>query len=193
MWVLQAIGAVMAYFSSWHTSAVIFIMVLVFVAHYFPISWTNQIKFMYRRRFPLKRRMLTQEEYEQQTAVETSKSLADLRKYVNSPECKQWAVMGKLRDPLRFASFANGAPHLDDEEIEDHSRTIEESMDAAPEEESVEEPEEDKPAELLPLPNSQFRYQQAARNSEPEPESESDDSEEEEFFEQEVDLRQVVQ
>ncbi|EDW46162.1 nuclear envelope integral membrane protein 1 [Drosophila sechellia] len=205
MWVLQAIGGFMVYLSSWYTSAVALIMVLVFAAHYFPSSWANQIKTMYRRRFPPNRRMLTQEEYEEQTAVVTLKSLADLRQYVNSPECKQWAMMSKLRDPVRFASFANGAPHLDDEEIEDHSRTVEESMDAALEEELVDN-RENKPEEYvhcsmyyrplaglsrhrvnIPLPNSRFRHQQAACDSEP------DESEEEEFFEQEVNIRQAVQ
>jgi len=130
MWVLQAMGGVLVYFSSWHTSALIFIMVVAFVAHYFPPSWVRYAKMMYRRRFPPKRRLLTQEEYQQQTAIETSKSLSELRKFVNSPECKQWTVISNLRNPMRFASFANGAPHLDDEEIEDYSRAIEESMEA---------------------------------------------------------------
>nr|XP_016924245.1 nuclear envelope integral membrane protein 1 [Drosophila suzukii] len=197
MWVLQAMGGVLVYFSSWHTSALIFIMVVAFVAHYFPPSWVRYAKMMYRRRFPPKRRLLTQEEYQQQTAIETSKSLSELRKFVNSPECKQWTVISNLRNPMRFASFANGAPHLDDEEIEDYSRAIEESMEASPQE----DPEEFLQCSMyyrpsagrsllnrsrhrvnIPLPNSQFRNRLAARESEGE---ESED----EFLEQEQALQ----
>ncbi|XP_016991953.2 nuclear envelope integral membrane protein 1 [Drosophila rhopaloa] len=195
MWVLQAMGGVLVYFSSWHTSALVFLMVMAFVAHYFPRSWVRYGKSMYRRRFPPKKRLLTQEEYLNQTAIETSKSLSDLRKFVNSPECKQWAVMSNLRNPMRFASFANGAPHLDDEEIEDYSRAIEESMEAAPQE----DPEEFLQCSMyyrpsasrrllnrsrhrvnIPLPNSQLRNRQTAR------ESENEESEEE-FMEQNAD------
>ncbi|EDX01945.1 nuclear envelope integral membrane protein 1 [Drosophila yakuba] len=200
MWVLQAMGVVLVYFSSWHTSALVFITVLVFVAHYFPRSWARQAKIMYRRRFPPKRRLLTQEEYQLQTAIETSKSLTDLRKFVNSPECKQWAVMSNLRNPMRFASFANGAPHLDDEEIEDYSRTIEESMEAASEEDAEEflqcsmyyRPSAGRLVNRsrhrvnIPLPSSQFRHRLAARDSEP-------DDNEEEYLEQEAGYRQEVQ
>ncbi|XP_017065231.1 nuclear envelope integral membrane protein 1 [Drosophila eugracilis] len=195
MWVLQAMGGVLVYFSSWHTSALIFLMVVAFLAHYFPRSWMHYAKMMYRRRFPTKRRLLTQEEYQEQTAIETSKSLSELRKFVNSPECRQWSVMSNLRNPMRFASFANGAPHLDDEEIEDYSRAIEESLEASPQE----DPEEFLQCSMyyrpsasrrllnrsrhrvnIPLPNSQHRNRVAARNLENE---ESED----EFLEQEAD------
>ncbi|XP_068141349.1 nuclear envelope integral membrane protein [Drosophila tropicalis] len=127
-WVLQAIGGALIYFASWHTNAAICIMVMIFVAHYFPQSLLNYCRSFYRRRFPPQRRLLTREEYYQQTVNETAKSLAELREYVNSPNCRQWNIMSSLRNPMRFATFANGEPHLFDEEIEDYSRTIEESM-----------------------------------------------------------------
>ncbi|EDV46395.1 nuclear envelope integral membrane protein 1 [Drosophila erecta] len=194
MWVLQAIGGVLVYFSSWHTSALVFIMVLLFVAYYFPRSWARQVKIMYRRRFPPKRRLLTQEEFQLQTVIETSKSLADLRKFVNSPECKQWTVMSNLSNPMRFASFANGAPHLDDEEIEDYSRTIEESMEANTEEDAEEflqcsmyyRPSASRLVNRsrhrvnISQANSQLRHRLAARKSE-------HDESEEEYLEQEAD------
>ncbi|KAH8355400.1 hypothetical protein KR084_002999 [Drosophila pseudotakahashii] len=191
MWVLQAMGGALVYFSSWHTSALIFLMAVAFVAHYFPRSWMHYAKVMYRRRFPPKRQLLTQEEYHRQTAIETSKSLSELRKYVNSPECKQWTVISNLRNPMRFASFANGAPHLDDDEIEDYSRAIEE--EAAPQE----DPEEFLQCSMyyrpstghgslnrsrhrvnIPLPNSQFRQRLDAREAD-------DEESEDEYLEQE--------
>nr|CBE67023.1 CG9723-PA [Drosophila ananassae] len=138
MWVLQALGGALMYFSSWHTRVTIFVMVVTFVAHYFPPSLVAYCKKVYRLRFPPKMRFLTQEEYYLQTANETAKSLSELRQFVNSPECKQWSVIANLRNPMRFASFANGAPHLFDEEIDDYSRAIEESMEQVAEEEAEE-------------------------------------------------------
>ncbi|BFG01870.1 nuclear envelope integral membrane protein 1 [Drosophila madeirensis] len=131
MWLLQAIGGALAYFSSWHTRGVLSLMVCIFAVYYLPASLLGYVLSYYRRRFPPKRRLLTQEEYYQQTVNETQKSLAELREFVNSPNCKQWNIMSKMRNPWRFASFANGDPHLFDDEIEDYSRTIEESMEAA--------------------------------------------------------------
>ncbi|XP_017869377.1 PREDICTED: nuclear envelope integral membrane protein 1 [Drosophila arizonae] len=136
MWVLQAVGSAIVYFSSWHTSACVVLLVLVCSAHYCPNSVLQYVRSFYKRRFPPKRRLLTQEEYYEQAVSETARSLAELREYVNSPSCRQWSVISALRDPMRFASFANGAPHLFDEEIEDYSRTIEDSLEGADEEEA---------------------------------------------------------
>lgn len=136
MWVLQAVGSAIVYFSSWHTSACIVLLMLVCSAHYCPNSVLQYVRSFYKRRFPPKRRLLTQEEYYEQAVNETARSLAELRDYVNSPNCRQWSVISALRDPMRFASFANGAPHLFDEEIEDYSRTIEDSLEGADEEEA---------------------------------------------------------
>ncbi|KAH8304173.1 hypothetical protein KR059_002895, partial [Drosophila kikkawai] len=138
MWVLQATGGALVYFSSWHTNAATFLMALNFVAYYFPQSLLDYCKRAYRRRFPPKRRLLTQEEYYQQTVEETSKSLTELRQYLNSPACKQWDVITRLQNPMRFAEFANGAPHLEDEEIEDYSRALEESLEQAQDEDAEE-------------------------------------------------------
>ncbi|XP_064555638.1 nuclear envelope integral membrane protein isoform X1 [Drosophila montana] len=135
MWVLQAVGAAIAYFSSWHTSACVVLLVVAFIAHYCPESVQKYAHSIYRRRFPPKRRLLTQEEYYEQAVNETARSLAELRDHVNSPHCRQWNIISSLRDPMRFASFANGAPHLYDEEIEDYSRTIEDSLEGADEDE----------------------------------------------------------
>ncbi|KAH8240503.1 hypothetical protein KR038_007996, partial [Drosophila bunnanda] len=131
MWVLQATGGALVYFSSWHTNAAAFLIAVTFVIY--PPSLVEYFKRSYRRRFPPKRRLLTQEEYYQQTAKETANSLSELQKYLNSPGCKQWDLVTKLHNPMRFAEFANGAPHLNEEEIDDYSRAIEESLEAAQE------------------------------------------------------------
>lgn len=40
-----------------------------------------------------------------------------LRDYCNSPDCKQWKMVQKLKDPMRFASFIEGESHLTDAEM----------------------------------------------------------------------------
>lgn len=137
-WVLQTIGGTIVYTSSWHTSACVVTLVLTFIAYYFPMPLLIFARRIYRRRFPPKQRLLNQEEYYKQTVSETARALSDLRYYVNSGNCSQWNIVSALRDPLRFASFANGAPHLYDEEIDDYSRNIDRSMAGAGEEEAKE-------------------------------------------------------
>lgn len=54
-----------------------------------------------RRRFPPKRKLLTNEEYYEQTAKETTKALEELRNYCSSPESKPWRTMTRLKNPQR--------------------------------------------------------------------------------------------
>lgn len=46
-------------------------------------------------------KLLTEDEYHQQSAKETSKALDELRGYCSSPECNQWRTVLRLHDPLR--------------------------------------------------------------------------------------------
>ncbi|GBP97577.1 Nuclear envelope integral membrane protein 1 [Eumeta japonica] len=77
----------------------------------------SKVRSFWLCKFPPKRRYLTNEEYYEQGVRETTKALSELRKFASSPDCKQWKVMSKLRDPMRFAAFVEGASHLRDEEI----------------------------------------------------------------------------
>ncbi|KAH8274679.1 hypothetical protein KR018_004626, partial [Drosophila ironensis] len=139
-WVLQLLGAAMMYFSSWYSDVAGFLVVLAFMAFYCPAAVLKYMAEQYQRRFPTHRRLLTQEEYYQQTAEATAQGLSELRTYVNSPHCRQWNLISNLNDPLRFAGFANGAPHLYDEEIEEYSLSIEETMgNTEPDEPPLEE------------------------------------------------------
>jgi len=54
-----------------------------------------------RRRFPPKPKLLTEQEYITQGAEETAKSLEELRKFCNSPDCNSWKMVSRLRDPKR--------------------------------------------------------------------------------------------
>ncbi|ALC44087.1 CG9723, partial [Drosophila busckii] len=123
-WLLQALGCLIVYLSSWHTHACIIIMVLSILAYYFTDSLLWWSKLFYRCKFTRPRRLLTKRECFEQMVTETSQALVKLREHVNSPDCKGWHLMTTLRNPSRFAGFATGDPHLYDEEIEDYSRAI---------------------------------------------------------------------
>ncbi|XP_055389506.1 nuclear envelope integral membrane protein-like [Condylostylus longicornis] len=122
-WCLQITSLSVIYFSSYYTEASVGIIVIILILYYFPKEWIRYIRGIYRKWFPPRRRYLTLAEYKQQGIIETEKALAELRKYCNSPECKQWKVMTKLKNPKRFASFIEGEEHLMDEEIFDHENS----------------------------------------------------------------------
>ena len=49
-----------------------------------------------------KRRLLTEEEYQEEAQRETLKALEELRGYCSSPECDSWRVVSRLKDPKRY-------------------------------------------------------------------------------------------
>ncbi|KAM7347078.1 nuclear envelope integral membrane protein-like [Cochliomyia hominivorax] len=116
-WLLQLMSLIMIYFSSRYEEATAAIIIVTIILHYFPRSLWYKGRALWLRKFPPKRRFLTNEEYYEQGVRETTKALDELRKYASSPDCNQWRVMSKLRDPMRFAAFVEGASHLRDEEI----------------------------------------------------------------------------
>jgi len=61
--------------------------------------------------------LLTEEEYTIQGDLETMNALRELRDYCRSPKCDAWRTMSHLQDPLRFAKFVGGSPHLSDDEV----------------------------------------------------------------------------
>ncbi|XP_058816274.1 nuclear envelope integral membrane protein [Topomyia yanbarensis] len=116
-WSLQlaALGAI--FFSSAFREATTGMCIAIAVFYYFPRSILYKVRSIYRRRFPPKRRFLTDEEYYEQGVRETTKALEELRTFCSSPQCKQWSTVLKLKDPARFASFMEGSSHLLDDEI----------------------------------------------------------------------------
>lgn len=51
--------------------------------------------------FPVKCRLLTQEEYNIETDEFTKKQLKDLKIYCRSPECNSWEIINRLKNPER--------------------------------------------------------------------------------------------
>lgn len=99
---LQLISAAMIFFSSRFQEASVGICIVVLLAYYFPRHWITCVRGFWIRRFPPKLRLLTNEEYYEQTARETTRALEDLKNYCSSPEAKPWKVMMKLKDPQRY-------------------------------------------------------------------------------------------
>uniref|UniRef100_A0A914V1A3 Nuclear envelope integral membrane protein 1 n=1 Tax=Plectus sambesii TaxID=2011161 RepID=A0A914V1A3_9BILA len=97
---------------------------LVFVALFsrpLVAVWT-WLRKLIRRFWPQSRRMLTEEEYEEEGRVETKRALNELRKFCRSPDANAWRITSRLRSPQRFAEFIEGAEHVDDEETEEYER-----------------------------------------------------------------------
>ncbi|XP_055541490.1 nuclear envelope integral membrane protein [Wyeomyia smithii] len=116
-WSLQLAALAAIFFSSAYREATTGFCIGIAICYYFPRSILLKVRSFYRRRFPPKKRFLTNEEYYEQGVRETTKALEELRAYCSSPQCKQWNTVLKLKDPSRFASFMEGSSHLMDDEI----------------------------------------------------------------------------
>ncbi|XP_067014199.1 nuclear envelope integral membrane protein [Anabrus simplex] len=116
-WTLQIVGLGMVFMSSQYMEASVAVILVVITVHNFPSWWTAKLKAYWKRRFPPKMKMLTEDEYHEQAVRETHKALTDLRGYCSSPECDPWKTVLKLKDPIRFAHFITGNSHLNDAEI----------------------------------------------------------------------------
>ncbi|CAO1405251.1 unnamed protein product [Diamesa hyperborea] len=128
-WGLQLISLISIFFSSELYEATIIIIGSLIFLYYFPLSWFGHFGFggihaLWFRRFPSKRRLLSEEEYQEQGRIETEKALKELREYVSSPKCKQWKVVSQLRQPSRFASFVEGDSHVTSDETTYYENSI---------------------------------------------------------------------
>lgn len=122
-WGLQTAAMLLIFYSSHFQEATVGINILIALIYHFPVQYIAKGKTYWKRRFPPKPRLLTEEEFNEQGARETAKALAELREFCSSPEAKPWRTMLKLRDPSRFASFIEGNSHLEDDEILDYETT----------------------------------------------------------------------
>ncbi|KAK7873377.1 hypothetical protein R5R35_000180 [Gryllus longicercus] len=116
-WTLQLAGIALILFSSWLQEATISISLVLVVIYLFPASWISNLKTFWKRRFPPRVKLLSEDEYHEQGVIETQKALKELRGYCSSPECDAWRTVLKIKDPIRFAEFMSGNSHLTDAEI----------------------------------------------------------------------------
>ncbi|XP_011304185.1 transmembrane protein 194A isoform X2 [Fopius arisanus] len=129
-WFLQGCGLLMIYFSSHFHEASIAICILIIVFYNFPIVAFRKGRIYWNSMFPERPRLLTEDEYRQQGIKETRKALGELKEFCSSPECSPWKTVLRLKDPIRFAEFMEGSPHLSQNESYEHdvelTRLIEE-------------------------------------------------------------------
>uniref|UniRef100_A0A6A7FU06 Nuclear envelope integral membrane protein 1-like isoform X4 n=1 Tax=Hirondellea gigas TaxID=1518452 RepID=A0A6A7FU06_9CRUS len=116
-WSLQCCGLLAVYFSSQYREATLALVLLLLLHHNTPAAVSNTLKSVWRRRFPPKVQLLTEEEFLQQGNLATTEALHSLRDHCKSPDCNAWRTMSRLNTPLRFAEFVEGSSHLQDEEL----------------------------------------------------------------------------
>ncbi|XP_041955001.1 nuclear envelope integral membrane protein 1 [Alosa sapidissima] len=125
-WTLQLFGLLLIYAGIQVQQVALAIMVAAFCAKNleYPINLALTICHKLSRRIHWKlepRRLLTEEEYQKQAEVETSRALDELRNYCNSPEFNTWKTVSRLQSPKRFADFVEGSPHLLSNEVSVHA------------------------------------------------------------------------
>lgn len=124
-WALQLVGLVAIFFSSEFREATVGIIIISLFLYYFPTGIFGGFRRFWKRRFPGRPKLLTQEEFEEQGRIETEKALKDLREFVKSPKCKdQWKLVVNLSHPTRFASFVEGDNHLTLDETKEYEDTL---------------------------------------------------------------------
>lgn len=170
-WGLQLLGLIMIFFCSDLREATIGIMIASIVLYYAPLDFLGGVRRWWRRKFPPKRKLLTQEEYEEQGRIETEKELAKLRDYLRSPKCKEpWKIAKNLTNPGRFASFVEGDEHvtLDETVNYENAHHESESSDEETSDDQVDEnvePVNDSRSNKLHNGTTNNRYQASNRTA----------------------------
>ncbi|ENN75781.1 hypothetical protein YQE_07738, partial [Dendroctonus ponderosae] len=123
-WTLQLMGLVTIYLSSCFQEAAMGQIILLLLMAGLPKRWLNAPLMYWKKKFPPKVKLLTNEEYYMQGVSETTKALEELRQFCSSPNCNQWKTALKVKDVKRFASFVEGNSHLTDEEILEYETSI---------------------------------------------------------------------
>ncbi|XP_022919466.1 nuclear envelope integral membrane protein-like [Onthophagus taurus] len=119
-WFLQLLSLILIFNSSEFHEASMGQIVILLVVYNFPKSWVSKSKTYWKRKFPPRVRLLSNDEYYDQGVKHTAKALNELREFCSSPDCNQWKTALKLQDVKRFASFIEGNSHLSDAEVLDY-------------------------------------------------------------------------
>ncbi|CAK9823318.1 Nuclear envelope integral membrane protein [Anthophora retusa] len=123
-WFLQIAGLLTMYHSSYFREASIFSCIVIILLYNFPIVIIRKGRSYWKKMFPERRRLLTENEYRKEGIRETNKALNELKEYCVSPECNPWKTVLILKDPIRFARFMEGESHLSDDESREHDAEI---------------------------------------------------------------------
>lgn len=140
-WLIQALGVLMIYQGTQIPQISVAIIMVILTMYNLPKGlYSNKLTRYFRYKlFKPKVRLLTEEEYQKQGYEETKKALEELRKFCQSPECKPWKVISKLKSPDRFASFIEGDSwHVNDQELLEYDSFNDEELHTENEEEEEE-------------------------------------------------------
>jgi len=122
-WTLQFFALLMIYLSSYHQVASLTIALGILLWSSIPDSLKTKAQVQYNNRlFKPKIRLLSEDEYLDQSRVETEKALISLRDYCQSPKCSPWKLTSRLDSPTRFSEFVQGSSHITQDEIMAYSQ-----------------------------------------------------------------------
>jgi len=125
-WAMQFIGLVAVFCSSSHQAASLSMILGMLLWESTPAKMKTKLQIQYQLRIKKpKPKLLTEQEYIDQSQIETTRALTELRQYCKSPKCDAWKMTSRLTSPGRFAEFVAGSPHLTQEEILDYSHVDE--------------------------------------------------------------------
>ena len=95
--------------SSYHQAASLSIVLVMLLWESFPAKLKTQIQVQYQLKIKKpKAKLLTEQEFLDQSRIETAKALNELRSFCKSPKCDPWQVTSRLQSPSRFAEFVAG-------------------------------------------------------------------------------------
>ena len=87
-WTMQLVALILIYLSSYHQVASFSLVMAILVWSSVPDKWKTQVQVQYHRKFVKpKVRLLSEQEYLDQSRVETEKALRELRDY-----CQVWSL-----------------------------------------------------------------------------------------------------
>ena len=108
-WTMQFFALLMVFCSSSHQAASLSIILCMLLWESTPAKWKTKLQVQYQLKVRKPRpKLLTEQEYLDQTQVETARALKELREFCHSPKCDAWKVTSKLTSPSRFAEFVAG-------------------------------------------------------------------------------------
>ena len=112
-WTLQTFALALIFSSSYHQAASLSIVLIMLLWESFPAKLKTQIQIQYQLKIKKpKPKLLTEEEFMDQTRIETAKALEELRSFCKSPKCDPWKVTSRLQSPSRFAEFVAGTTKI---------------------------------------------------------------------------------
>ena len=122
-WSMQLFALVLIYLSSSHQVASLTIALAILLWSSIPDTLKTKAQVQYHKRFfKPKINLLSEDQYMDQSRIETEKALKNLREYCQSPKCSPWKIASRLDSPSRFSEFVQGSSHLTQDEVMEYSQ-----------------------------------------------------------------------